>query len=542
MTAPPARFLTRRCAGLALATTLFAITLTGCGKSSAPAGADRPAAAAAERVLRRGNGAEIDSLDPPLAVLNESGNVLRDLYDGLVRIGPQLEPVPAAAERWEVSEDGRTYTFHLRANGRWSNGEPVTSEDFVASWRRLVDPKTASPQAQVIEAVVNAKEIVAGKAPVESLGVAAPDPRTLVVSLTGPAPYFPMATSHWGLLPTLHGQPVAKSGESVTNGAFVLGRRSIGTETELRRNPQYWNAQAVKLDAVRYVQIGDANDEYTRFRAGELDVTFTTPSRPLAEMRAAQGDAMRISPSLGVYYYGFNLHKAPFTSHEVRQALAMTVDRDRLVASITAGGELPAYAWVPTGMPEYTPQAPTWASLAYSERVAKARELLAKAGYGTSQPLRFELRYNTGSIHERIALAVASMWKEALGADVTLVGEEFKAMLQTIQRGDAQMFRSSWTADVPDAYSFLNVFAKSHELNLTGYFDEGFEADMAAAAREADSTKRRALLESAERRVAEGVAVIPLYYMVNRRLVSPRVSGWRDNAMRVVYSGDVAVR
>jgi oligopeptide transport system substrate-binding protein len=310
---------------------------------------------------------------------------------------------------------------------------------------------------------------------------------------------------------------------------------------EVRRNHAYWNDAATRLDGVRYVQFADSSDEYTRFRAGELDVTQNLPMMPLEELRRAQGEAVRISPSLAVYYYGFNVRKPPFDSRDVRQALSMAVDRERLTASVTRMGERPAYAWMPPEMPAYTPQPPAWAALPYAERVRLARELLRKAGYGPQRPLRFELRHNTGAAHENIAIAVAAMWKEALGVEVTLAAEEFKSLLQTIQRGEAQVFRSSWGADTPDPGSFLEIFGRTHELNLTGFASASYDAALARAAGELDAATRRQILEGLERQIAEEAPVVPLYFMVNRRLVSPRVGGWRDNPLRVMYSSEVWV-
>ena len=522
------------------------LVLAACGptpSTSEPAGTNGTppeGAPPSPAVLRRGT-AEIDSLDPALAVLMESAAVLRDVYEGLARIGPDLRPVPAAAERWDVSADGRTYTFHLRRGARWSNGEPVTAADFVASWRRVVDPATASPNAKQLQAVENALRIVAGDAPVESLGIRAPDAATLVVTLERPAPLFPFTVTHWSTLPTYRGQPPAKAGETISNGPFALARWSAGTEVELRRNAAYWNDAATRLDGVRYVQFADSADEYTRFRAGELDVTQNLPMVPLEELRRAQGDAVRISPSLAVYYYGFNVAKPPFDSREVRQALSMVIDRERLTESVTRMGERPAYSFVPPDMPGYTAQPPPWAALPYAERVQTARQLLTQAGYGARRPLRFELRHNTGAAHERIAIAVAAMWKEALGAEVTLAAEEFKSLLQTIQRGEAQVFRSSWAAETPDASSFLEIFGRAHELNLTRYRNPDVDEGLRLAAVEMETDTRRRILEGIERRLAEDAPVAPLYFMVNRRLVSPRVVGWKDNPLRVVYSWDVAI-
>jgi ABC-type oligopeptide transport system substrate-binding subunit len=263
---------------------------------------------------------------------------------------------------------------------------------------------------------------------------------------------------------------------------------------------------------------------------------------PLHELRRLHGTEFRTGPRLGLYYYGFNLHKAPFAnSPALRAALSMTVDRDRLVQSVTAKGERPAYGWVPDGFPDYTPQQPSWAALPYRERVALARRLYAKAGYSADKPLRFELRYNTGSAHERIALAVSAMWKETLGAEVALAPEEFKSMLQAVQRGETQLFSSSWTADYPDVSSFAEVFRSSFALNLPGYSNPEYDRLLADAAAATDPHHRRARLEAAERRLAADPPIVPLYFMVSQRLVAPRVGGWTSNAMGVSYVRTLAL-
>jgi oligopeptide transport system substrate-binding protein len=527
---------------LVAAIALAGLLIAACGKAPTPATTPTQAPAGTERILTRGNGAEIDSLDPALAVLAESGNILRDIYEGLTALDADSRPIPAAAERWDVSGDGRVYTFHLRPTATWSNGERVGARDFVASWRRAVDPKTGSPWLQSFEYIEGAREIAAAKLPLDRLGVRAIDELTLEVRLTSPAPFFPALLSHWSTLPTYRGLAPARAGETVCNGAFVLAESTPNSHTLLRRNARYWNAANVRLDGVRYLQITDTRDELTRFRSGDLDVTVSTPLQSNDELRALVGDRLVTSPSLGLYYYGFNTRKAPFDSRDLRQALSMTVDREALTDAVIRMGNPVAYTLVPDGTPGYTPQKPAWAAWPYAERVKHARELYAKAGYSASRPLRFELRYNVGSAHQRIALAVAAMWKETLGVDAQLVPEEFKSLLQTIQRGDAQMFRSSWTADYPDAYSFLVAYAAPGSLNLSAYESAEFQRDLRSAVRATDPAERQKLLESAERRFAEDAPIVPIYFLVNRRLVAERVVGWRDNAMRTTYSGGIDVR
>lgn len=512
-----------------------ACLVQGCERERAASSAS---SANSPAILRIGNNQEPDSLDPALASLDQAGNILRDVYEGLTTLDDQARAVPGAAERWDVSDDGTTYTFHLRPGARWSNGEPLLAQDFVDSWRRLVDPKTGSPYASTLAPVVGADAIVAGKASSSQLGVEARDDRTLVVRLATPTAYFPALLAHWSALPTYRGRPPARPGETITNGAFVLAAWIAGSHVESRRNVHYWDNAATRLDGVRYYHFVDAETEYVRYRAGELDVTSELPkSVSLERLRELHGAEVRTAPRLGIYYYGFNLLKPPFANApELRQALSMTVDRDRLVRSVTGKGETPAYGWVPEGFPDYTPQRPAWASLPYSERVALAKQLYAKAGYSAEKPLRFELRYNTGAGHERIALAVSAMWKETLGVEVKLAPEEFKSMLQAIQRGETQMFRSSWTADYPDVNSFAQVFRSSFELNLAGYRDAGYDELIRDAQRASSQQVRRQALEASEQRMAAASPVLPLYYMVSQRLVAKRVQGWSINPMNFSYA------
>lgn len=524
---------------LVVLTCLAALASCGERRSGSDATALAPSAVAP---LTRSTGPEVDSLDPALAALLESADVIRDAYEGLTVLDDDARAVPGIAARWDVSADGLTYTFHLRDALVWSDGSPLTSSDLVASWRRVVDPKTGSPWAQVLEYVVGAVDAAAGKAPVESLGVSAPDPKTFVVQLRANAPFFPALVAHSSLVPTPGGRPPAKPGAAISNGAYTLAEQVIGSSVLLRKNPKYHRAGEVAIDSVRYLQIADINSELNRFRTGELDVTSNVPIQPLDEIRAVVGDKLKISPFLAVYYYGFNTTKPPFNSRELRQALSMTVDRDKLTNVVIQQGNPPAYSLVPESTPDYTAQRPEWAAWDYLKRVETGRKLYAKAGYSTARPLRFELRYNTGKGHERIALAIASMWKETLGAEATLIPEEFKSLLQTIQAGNAQMFRSSWVADYPDAYSFLQNYGPASSLNLSGYRSVEYNRLIDASIGAVDITARRRSLEDAERVFAGDSPIIPVYFMVTKRLLSDRVVGWRDNPMRVTYTRTLSLK
>ncbi len=529
----------RRARGFALAALLTAgALLTGCGPRTDDAAA---------RELRRGNGSEPDSIDPQLARMEAAMTILRDCYEGLVSMAPDGSAIPGAAESWSVSGDGRTYTFRLRPSARWSNGDRLVALDFVHAFRRLVTPATASQYALMPEPVVNASEIVAGRKPPESLGVAAPDEATLVVELAKPSPYFIAMLSHPSTFPvhraTLAAKPqeFARPGVAVTNGAYTPSAWQIGSHILAVRNTNYWNNAANRLDAVRYVHVADPVTELTRFRAGDLDVTYTVPPGEVARLERELPGQLRIAPHVGVYYFGFALDLPPFkNARKLRQALAMAVDREVLTDQVLGDGERPAYGWVPPGVAGYELQRFAWAELEPADRVAEARRLYAESGYSAKRPLRIELRTSKSPLHDRIALAITAMWKETLGAEVSLRSEDFRVLKAAIDAREAALFRGSWIGDYNDAYSFLQVLKGGFGINLPRYTSDAYDSALAAAS-SASGEERRAHLAVAERRLLEDVPLIPLYFYVSKHLVAPRVHGWYDNVMNVTYSKDLAL-
>jgi oligopeptide transport system substrate-binding protein len=515
--------------------------------ASAPAAAD-PSSTAAPAQLVRGNGPEPDSLDPQRARTVESANVLRDLYEGLTTIGRDGAPAPGAATDWRVSEDGLRWTFRLRPDLRWSNGDPLVAGDFVAALRRLADPATRSQYAQVIDSIRNAQAVIAGRQPPEALGVAAPDPLTVVIELATPTPYLPGLMSHWATMPihgaslARHGGDFVKPGNHVTNGAFRLLAWVQGSHVDLERNPRYWNDAANRIEAVRWLSLSDENAEYRRYRSGELHVTATVPRGQFEQVRRDHGAELKLGPQLGTYFIGFNLDREPFRSQPgLRRALSLALDRDRITGSITRVGERPAHGWVPPGTFDYTGQSFDYAASPMAQRITEARRLYAEAGYSAAKPLRFELRYNTGEIHNRIAVAAAAMWKQALGVETTLVAVEFKVLQQEIDARGVDLFRLSWIGDYNDAYTFLQYFKSDFGINTTHFADPRYDALLVEAAGEVDPAQRRALLEQAERRLLDQHPLMPVYFYVNKHLVSPRVGGWYDNVMNVVYTRDLTL-
>ncbi len=520
-------------------------TLAACSRSPTQGAGG---AAPHEAILVRGGGPDPDSLDPQKARGFEAQSVLRDLCEGLTTLDKHAAVAPGVASTWGASPDGKTYVFKLRREARWSNGQPLVAADFVAALERLVDPATGSGYAEYIDAIVNAADITAGRKPPRSLGVTAPDDSTVAIQLATAAPYLPTLLSHPATCPvhrpTLaqHPEGFARPGVMVSNGAFVLKEWVQGSYILAARNHYYWNDAATHLDAVKYLLIPDENAELARYRGGELEITFVVPRGQFDWIKAHLAAELHVFPQLATNYYGFNLRRPPFRDNlKLRRALSLVVDRDKLAQLVLRVGELPAWGWVPPGVDHYTSQSFDYRSAPLAERLREAQRLYAESGFSREHPVRFELRYNSGEVHTKLAVAVASMWKEALGADVRLTQVEFKSLLQDIDRGDVEMFRSSWTGDYNDAYTFAQYLKSDFGVNLPHYSSAEYDALVTRAAAETDAGRREALLEEAERVALREHPLIPLYFYVNKHLVKPEVLGWYDNVMNVVYSRDLAL-
>jgi ABC-type oligopeptide transport system substrate-binding subunit len=528
----------KRSSGALFVALLAACVLAGCGTKSG---------SAATSELRRGNGSEPDSIDPQLARMEAAMTILRDTHEGLVSMAPDGSAIPGAAESWTVSDDGRSYTFRLRPMAKWSNGDRLVAEDFAFAFRRLVNPKTASQYALMLEPVVNAADIVAGRQSPGALGVFARDEATLVVELAEPSPYFIAMLSHPSTFPvhraTLASNPqdFARPGTAVTNGAFVPVEWQIGSHILAVRNKHYWNDAVNGIDAVRYLHVADPVTELTRFRAGDLDITYTVPPGEVVRLERELPGQLRIAPHVGVYYYGYALDLPPFRgARELRQALSMAIDREVLTQQVLGDGERPAYGWVPDGVAGHEPQRFEWASLDPVARITEARRLYAEAGYSAAKPLKVELRTSKSPVHDRIALAVTAMWKEALGAEVSLRSEDFRVLKAAIDAREAALFRGSWLGDYNDAYSFLQVLKGGFGINLPRYASDAYDMALVAAA-STSGADRAAHLAAAERQLLDDVPLIPLYFYVSKHLVAPRVGGFYNNVMNVTYSKDLSI-
>ncbi len=502
-----------------------------------------------ETVLYRGNGAEPESLDPHKARSIQASDVLRDIGEGLVGYSNSGELIAAAAERWEISEDGRQYDFWLRPEARWSNGETVTAQQFVYSFRRLVNPETAAFYAQALADIENAPAVIAGDKTPGSLGVEAPEEFHLRIRLKNATPYFLGLLTHPSAFPVHptsveeHGSAFAKAGNLLSNGAYKLDAWELGSVIRLSRNENYWNNAGTAIDKVNHYVTPEPQVELNRYRAGELDMTVTVPPEAFATIKEERPDELHVAPYLGVYYYGLNLTRAPFKDNpKLRQALSMAIDREILTEKITGRGEAPAYSWIPPGVDHYQAIRAPYADMSAEERHAVARRLYKESGYGEDSPLEVEIRYNTSETHQRIALAIQSMWRETLGFEATLINEEFQVLLSNMRAKEVtQVFRSSWNGDYNDAHTFLQVLLTGSSSNMTGYASEEFDSLMQRAAEQADLERRQLYLEEAERVLLADHPVIPLYFYVSKHLVSPRVRGWGDNVLDYHYSQHLSI-
>lgn len=503
-----------------------------------------PAVLAAEQVVRRGNGDEPQTLDPHLSEGVPSANILRDLFEGLTTEAADGTIIPGAARRWNISRDGKTYTFYLDREGTWSNGDPLTAADFVYSLQRSANPRTASHSAHMLSPILNARAVIAGLVPPSELGVISLDDYTLQITLENPTPYFLGLLAHASTYPVhrpsveILGEQFSRPGNLVSNGAYILKDWKIQSQIVLEKNPQFREADDVLMERVIYLPVEDLNAEVNLFRAGELDWTFEVPNNQFAWLKKYYPDDLVISPWLGSYFLGFNLTQEPFLENPLlRRALVLAVDRAVLTGKVTQFGEQPSFTLIPPGLGEYEQAVPDYASWTQEQRNEEAQRLYAESGYSAERPLDIEIRYNSSENNKKIVLAVASMWKQVLSVHATLVNEEWKVFLQNReQKAITQVFLAGWTSDYNDPYSFLELFRTGHVRNDYGYANDSYDALLDKIASERVPARRNRLMTEAERVVLEDSVIIPIYTYVTKRLVDPHIRGWQDNVMDHHYS------
>jgi oligopeptide transport system substrate-binding protein len=490
-------------------------------------------------VLRMGNGDEPEDLDPHIVTGALEHNIIMSLLEGLTSEDPATGgPVPGAAERWEI-RDHRIYTFHLRPNGRWSDGTPVTAEDFRFSYERILTPTLGSKYAYMLHIIEGAQAFNEGKtSDFSTVGVKALDPLTLEITLVCPTAYFLQGLSHYSWFPVSkatilrHGAIDARNtgwtraGSFVGNGPFLLQEWKVNERIHCARNPHYWNASGVRLDGLEFLPIKDQNTEERMFRSGQLHRTTTLPVAKVGQYRERNPELIRIDPYLGTYYYLFNTTRKPFDDPRVRRALALAVSREEIVEKILRGGQTPAYHLTFPDIAGYTSRHKLEGGL------EDARRLLAEAGYpgGAGFP-RFEILYNTSENHRVIAEVIQEQWKRGLGIDCGLRNQEWKVYMESRRTMDYDVARAGWISDYEDPMSYMDLMFKDGGNNHTGWHNEEYERLVRDAACDPDPASRREKFQQAEAFLVREVPVMPIYFYKSVYLLRPEVKGWHPNKL-----------
>ncbi|MDB6029135.1 MAG: extracellular solute-binding protein family 5 [Verrucomicrobiales bacterium] len=504
---------------------------TSCGQHET-----RVAVGDREQVYHRANGAEPEDLDPHVVSGVQEDNIIRAILEGLVSEDPiDLHPVPGMAESWDISPDGKVYTFHLRKEARWSNGDPVIASDFLKTYERALAPQMANQYAYMMFAVKNAEEYNKGTLKdFTQVGFKVLDEATLEITLNNPTSYFLSILNHdsWFPLhiPTIlkygglyeRGNRWTRAGHFVGNGPFALSEWKVNRVISVKKNPLYWDAKTVRLNEIRFYPIESLDTEERAFRSGQVHRTDKLPLPKVEYYKQKYPELLLRAPYLGTYFYIFNVKRAPFNDKRVRQALTMAIDRETITKNVTRGGEEPAYTFTPPNTAGYT------SSARITPDLAKAKQLLAEAGFpdGRGFP-HFEILYNTLESHKTIAEALQQMWKKNLNIDVGLRNEEWKVYLNTKKAGgDFDLCRYGWIGDYPDPNTFLDMWITDGGNNDAGWSNKEYDRLIAEAGKTIDPQERFKIFQKAEAILLDEMPVLPIYYYVSIYLLQPSLKNY----------------
>ncbi|KAF0824117.1 peptide ABC transporter substrate-binding protein [Cytobacillus firmus] len=483
----------------------------------------------AEKVLYLNNGQEPTSFDPPIGFDSVSWSALNNLMEGLTRLGQNHEPEAAIAEKWDISEDGKTYTFQIREDAKWSNGDPVTAGDFEFAWKRLLNPDTGSSAAFLGYFIEGGEAYNNGEGSADDVKVKAVDDKTFEVTLVSPQAYFLSVITNPAFFPinekvaTENPQWFAEAESFVGNGPFNLTEWEHDSHFVMEKNDQYWDAENVKLDKINWAIIDDTNTEYQMYQTGELDVS-AVPSE-LSEQLLGEA---KVEDQAGDYFYRFNVNMEPFQNENIRKAFAMAVDQKQIVDFVTKNGEKPAYGFVSYGFKDADGKdfRETAGDLVQTN-VEEAKSLLKKGmeeeGYETLPEVT--LTYSTSDSHKKIAEALQQMFKENLGVEVKLANMEWNVFAEEQKALKFQLSRSSFLADYADPINFLENFQTGHSMNRTGWSNEKYDQLIKDAKNEADEAKRFELMYEAEKILFEEMPIIPIHFYNQVYLYNDAVSG-----------------
>ena len=514
---------------------LFLFFLVGCSSNTTPVddGLDK-------QIFHFGNGSEPQGIDPHIVTGVPEHHILISLCEGLtIPNAYDDDNLPGAAESWSISDDGKTYIFKLRKNGKWSNGDPVTADDFVWSWKRILTASLGSQYPDMLYYLVGAQEYHTGVTDdFESVGVKAIDTYTLEVKLNAPTPFFTGLLSHYSTWP-VHKETVLKygsiddrngewtrPGNFVCNGAFNLKSWELNNKIVVEKNPLYWDASTVQLNQIHYYPVSNVMTEDRMFRAGQLHLTSTLPSQKCPVYLEENNPDLRIDPYMGTYFYRLNTTNPYLNDVRVRKALAYSIDRRLLVEKVTKCGQIPAYSFTPPGSNGYEPTT----SIPFDPELAK--QLLFEAGFNTENKFpKLEILFNTNEDHRKIALAIQQMWQQNLGIEVELVNQDWKVYLSREMVGDFQVSRAGWIGDYEDPNTFLDLMRPNRGNNKTGWEDQDYDSLMARANSTNNQVDRYKLLDEAEKILIDNMPIIPLYTYVRSYQLSPDVKGYNPHIL-----------
>lgn len=506
--------------------------LAGCSKSEPKSGLSTSAVSTGQRtVLNFGNGTEPQDIDPQIVTGVPENKIVNALFEGLVAEGPTgADTVGGVAERWEISEDGLVYTFFLRTTAKWSNGDPVTAQDFVASYRRILTPSLGAEYAYKLHHVVGAEAFNKGELKdFAQVGLAAPDAHTLRVTLKHRAPFLIEAMKHYSWFP-VHTPTVEKFGglarkgtawtrpeNLVGNGPFVLKEWRPNQRIVVTRSPTYWDRQQVKLETINFLPTESIDTEERMFRTGQVDRTNELPNTKIDTYKRDYAGSYRQDPYFGVYFYRVNVTKAPLNDKRVRRALALAIDRESLVRNVTRGGQQPAYNFCPPS-PMFTSQARIDGDL------AEAKRLLAEAGFPAGRGFpKVDILYNTSENHRAIAEAIQQMWRTRLGVEIGLANQEWKVYLDSQDTLNYDLCRAGWIADYTDPNTFMDMWVTGGGNNDTGWSNATYDALVRTSLAAGSETERLASYQQMEAMLADELPIIPIYFYTRVFAVNPKL-------------------
>ncbi len=515
---------------------LLALVLSACGERERDV--DK---AAQEGIMLIGNGSEPKSIDPHLVTGVTENQIIQTMVEGLIAYHPDDDtvPYPGVAQSWESNDDFTVWTFKLRDNAKWSNGDPVVASDFIYSWERILSPALGAEYAEMLYVIDNAAAFHQGEiSDFGAVGVKALDDYTLQVTLEGSTPYFLSMLKHYSFYPVnpkvveeFGGMTNRQSGWStvenfVGNGPFQITAWNTNDFLEVERNPYYWDADNVGLNGIRFLPIENLNTEHTAFQGGRLHVTYDVPADRIPRLRDANDPALRIDPYLGSYFYRVNVTREPFNDPRVREALSLAIDRNLIVERVSQGGQTPATGFVPGGISGY----PTSDAIAFDPE--RAKQLLAEAGYpgGEGFP-QAEILINTSENHRKIAEAIQAMWRDTLGVDIGIFNQEWKVYLDSQSSLNYDVSRSGWIADYVHPMTFLEIFTAGNGNNDTGWENAEYDRLIRAAQTASSEDERTALMAQAEAILLDELPVVPIYWYTRPRMIDPRVEGWNPKLL-----------